>query len=71
MNIEREVIRENTLEIPCVLVKPQAPRGVALIVHGYGGSKEEQLGGTDGQQEKETLTFRERERLLYPAEVWI
>jgi acetyl esterase/lipase len=44
MNIEREVIREKGLEIPCVMVKPPASRGAALIVHGYGGSKEEQLG---------------------------
>jgi len=44
MNIEREAIRENGLEIPCFLVKPQVTQGAAVIVHGYGGSKEEQLG---------------------------
>jgi len=34
MNIERWVIRENGLEIPCVPVKPHAPGGAALIVQG-------------------------------------
>ena len=44
MNIERGVIKENGLQIPCVVVKPPSSRGAAVIVHGYGGSKEEQLG---------------------------
>jgi pimeloyl-ACP methyl ester carboxylesterase len=44
MNIEREVIESNGLAVPCVVLKPPASRGAAVIVHGYGGSKEEQLG---------------------------
>lgn len=31
-------------EIPCIQFKPSKSRGGAVVVHGYGGSKEEQLG---------------------------
>lgn len=44
MNIERTVIRRDALAVPCVMVEPPASIGAAVIVHGYGGSKEEQLG---------------------------
>jgi acetyl esterase/lipase len=44
MNIEREVIQDGGLRVPCVVVKPPVSRGAAVVVHGYGGSKEEQLG---------------------------
>jgi fermentation-respiration switch protein FrsA (DUF1100 family) len=30
--------------VPAVMMMPEAPRGAAVIVHGYGGCKEEQLG---------------------------
>ena len=44
MDIERLVVRRDALAIPCVMLKPPTPSGAAVIVHGYGGSKEEQLG---------------------------
>ena len=44
MNIKREIIQADGLEIPCVILTPPVSRGVAVIVHGYGGCKEEQLG---------------------------
>jgi len=44
MNIKREIIQADGFGIPCVIVTPPDSRGAALIVHGYGGCKEEQLG---------------------------
>ena len=44
MKIERQFIPGNGFHIPCVLITPPSPAGVAVIVHGYGGNKEEQLG---------------------------
>ena len=44
MNIKREIIQADGFSIPCVIVTPPISRGAALIVHGYGGCKEEQLG---------------------------
>jgi alpha-beta hydrolase superfamily lysophospholipase len=44
MEIKRQFIPGNGFHVPCVLITPPAPAGAAVIVHGYGGSKEEQLG---------------------------
>ena len=44
MNIERESIQTDRLNIPCVMLTPPVSHGAAVIVHGYGGCKEEQLG---------------------------
>ena len=44
MNLEREVIQGDGFAVPCVILKPPVFRGAAVVVHGYGGSKEEQLG---------------------------
>jgi pimeloyl-ACP methyl ester carboxylesterase len=43
MNIERKLIQAGRLNIPCVILTPPASHGTAVIVHGYGGCKEEQL----------------------------
>ncbi len=44
MEIRRETIQADGLGIPCVVLTPPSSRGAAVIVHGYGGCKEEQLG---------------------------
>ncbi|WP_297430365.1 alpha/beta hydrolase [Clostridium sp.] len=44
MNIERQLIQGNGFEIPSLILKPKKSVGSAVIVHGYGGCKEEQLG---------------------------
>jgi len=44
MNIERGIIQTDRLDIPCVTLTPPVSHGAAVIVHGYGGCKEEQLG---------------------------
>ncbi|WP_067625367.1 alpha/beta hydrolase [Alicyclobacillus acidiphilus] len=44
MNVQREVIQGDGYGIPSVWLKPLNPVGASVIVHGYGGSKEEQLG---------------------------
>ena len=44
MEIKREKIIKNNLEIPCVTFKPPRSRGAAVFVHGYGGMKEETIG---------------------------
>jgi alpha-beta hydrolase superfamily lysophospholipase len=44
MEIERQFIQGNGFHVPCVLVTPPHPAGAVVIVHGYGGCKEEQLG---------------------------
>ncbi len=44
MNIRRELIRAEGFGIPCVILEPPDSRGAAVVVHGYGGCKEEQLG---------------------------
>lgn len=41
LKINRQRIRDN---IPCTAIVPDKPKGAAVIIHGYGGSKEEQLG---------------------------
>lgn len=44
MEIRRQFIPGNGFHVPCIFITPPAPVGIAVIVHGYGGSKEEQLG---------------------------
>ena len=44
MNIERQIIQGNGFTIPSIMLTPAHSRGAAVIVHGYGGCKEELLG---------------------------
>jgi pimeloyl-ACP methyl ester carboxylesterase len=44
MNIKREVIKAEDFGVPCVILEPSIHYGAAVLVHGYGGCKEEQLG---------------------------
>lgn len=44
ISIERKTIDGQGFSVPCALLAPPAPAGGAVIVHGYGGCKEEQLG---------------------------
>ncbi len=44
MDIEHRFLPGDGCKIPAILIKPADPRGAAVIVHGYGGNKEEQLG---------------------------
>ena len=44
MEIRREEILGEGFTVPCVTILPEDAVGAAVIVHGYGGSKEEQLG---------------------------
>lgn len=44
MDIERQVIKQGKIEIPSIVITPTLSLGAAVIVHGYGGCKEEQLG---------------------------
>jgi hypothetical protein len=44
MNIERQMIQGKGLSVPCIMLTPESPKGAAVVVHGYGGCKEEQLG---------------------------
>ena len=44
MEIERETIYGDGFTVPCVTFKPSNSRGAVILVHGYGGSKEEILG---------------------------
>ena len=44
MKIEREFIEADGFGIPCVILTPSVSHGAAVVVHGYGGCKEEQLG---------------------------
>ena len=44
MKIKREIIMAKGFSIPCVLLEPSVSHGATVVVHGYGGCKEEQLG---------------------------
>lgn len=44
MKIERQLIQGNGLNIPSIILTPLDSKGAAVITHGYGGCKEEQLG---------------------------
>ncbi len=44
MNIERIAITGQGCTVPGTIILPDAPKGAAVIAHGYGGCKEELLG---------------------------
>lgn len=44
MDVKRQLLHGDGFHVPSVLVTPEAPSGIVLLVHGYGGSKEEMLG---------------------------
>lgn len=44
MEIKREVINGDGFEVPCVTFEPSNSGGAAVLVHGYGGLKEEMFG---------------------------
>jgi len=44
METGREDLPGDGYRIPAVVIRPPRPRGAAVIIHGYGGNKEEQLG---------------------------
>jgi hypothetical protein len=44
MNINRILIQKNGFNIPSIIIEPTDSLGIVIIIHGYGGSKEEQLG---------------------------
>jgi alpha-beta hydrolase superfamily lysophospholipase len=44
MDIKRRSVPGEEGAVPAILIKPAHPRGAAIIMHGYGGNKEEQLG---------------------------
>ncbi len=44
MNIRQEAITAEGFGIPCIILEPSVSHGAAVVVHGYGGCKEEQLG---------------------------
>lgn len=44
MDIKRELIQGTGFKIPSIILKPTNSIGAVVIVHGYGGCKEEQLG---------------------------
>ena len=44
MHIERHEIEGEDFFVPSVLLTPENPSGAAVVVHGYGGCKEEVLG---------------------------
>lgn len=44
VEIKRKMIKGKDFEVPCVILKPHHHVGAAVVVHGYGGFKEETLG---------------------------
>lgn len=44
VEIERKIINNGDLNVPCAILKPAEYVGAVLVVHGYGGFKEETLG---------------------------
>lgn len=44
MNIERQMIQGNGFALPSVMLIPSKSIGASVVIHGYGGCKEEQLG---------------------------
>jgi dienelactone hydrolase len=44
VRIEPTFIENQDLKVPAIRMVPNAPVGAAVVVHGYGGCKEEQLG---------------------------
>lgn len=44
MEIKRQFIQDNGIRVPSIILSPSESKGAAVIIHGYGGCKEEQLG---------------------------
>lgn len=44
MHIERQIIQYDGIKIPSTIIAPSKPSGAAVLVHGYGGCKEELMG---------------------------
>ncbi|MBU3217741.1 alpha/beta fold hydrolase (plasmid) [Clostridium estertheticum] len=44
MDIRRKIIKSNGFNVPSIIFTPSDIHGAAVIIHGYGGSKEEMLG---------------------------
>lgn len=44
MKIYRKLIEKDEIKVPSIVIEPENPIGCAVVVHGYGGCKEEQLG---------------------------
>ncbi len=44
MEIKREILNGNGFGVPCVTFKPLNSKGAVVLVHGYGGLKEETFG---------------------------
>jgi acetyl esterase/lipase len=44
VDIEKQVINQGEFKFPSIIITPTHSIGAAVIVHGYGGCKEEQLG---------------------------
>ncbi|MDD5361180.1 MAG: alpha/beta fold hydrolase [Ignavibacteria bacterium] len=44
MNIKRVTTQTKDFNIPCIFIEPDESSGLVIIIHGYGGTKEEQLG---------------------------
>ena len=44
MDINHHLLTGDGYKIPATLIQPADPLGAAVIVHGYGGNKEEQMG---------------------------
>ncbi|MDF2503618.1 alpha/beta fold hydrolase [Clostridium sp.] len=44
MDIRRQIIKCDGFTIPTIILTPSHLYGSAIVIHGYGGSKEEQLG---------------------------
>lgn len=44
MKIERLLLQDGMQTVPCIQFMPPDPKGAAVVIHGYGGNKEEQLG---------------------------
>jgi hypothetical protein len=41
MEIEQKIIEGNNMRIPSIMLTPAHVHGAAVVIHGYGGSKEE------------------------------
>jgi alpha/beta superfamily hydrolase len=44
VDIKKQIIKGDGFDVPCIVLTPDKYKGVAIIVPGYGGSKEEALG---------------------------
>jgi Lysophospholipase len=56
MEIMREFIDGDGFNVPCVTITPQDPKGAVVVVHGYGGTKEETIGLAMRMAEKGFIT---------------